>query len=189
MALLQDVCQVFLRVKDAVHPAAALEQQIWSFRDRQAGFLHSADEATNRGVFRDRGSRNMSLQVSSGLVDSSGGRLNGGSGVATGICGVKFLGRNVQDSASPLFASDCNSNSVAVQSTTTVASKVPSSLQARSGDSCQPPIFPGDAFVRRDELLKPDVMSEVILLGAGALVFAILILILVVALTQTSAPV
>jgi hypothetical protein len=44
-------------------------------------------------------------------------------------------------------------------------------------------------FVRRDDLLKPDVMSEVILLGAGALVFAILILILIVVLTQASAPV
>jgi hypothetical protein len=32
--------------------------------------------------------------------------------------------------------------------------------------------------VRRDDLLKPDVMSEVILLGAGALAFVILILIL-----------
>jgi hypothetical protein len=37
--------------------------------------------------------------------------------------------------------------------------------------------------------LKPDVMSEVILLGAGALVFVILILILVVVLTRVSAPV
>jgi hypothetical protein len=43
-------------------------------------------------------------------------------------------------------------------------------------------------FVRRQDLLKPDVMSEVILLGAGALVFAILILILIVVLTQASAP-
>ena len=43
--------------------------------------------------------------------------------------------------------------------------------------------------MRRDDLLKPDVMSEVILLGAGALVFAILILILIVVLTQASAPV
>ena len=43
--------------------------------------------------------------------------------------------------------------------------------------------------MRRDELLKPDVMSEVILLGAGALVFAILILTLIVVLTQASAPV
>jgi hypothetical protein len=47
----------------------------------------------------------------------------------------------------------------------------------------------GGAFVRRDDLLKPDVMSEVILLGAGALVFVILILILVVVLTRVSAPV
>jgi hypothetical protein len=43
--------------------------------------------------------------------------------------------------------------------------------------------------VRRQDLLKPDVMSELILLGAGAVVFAILILILIVVLTQASAPV
>jgi len=43
--------------------------------------------------------------------------------------------------------------------------------------------------VRRQDLLKPDVMSEVILLGAGALIFVILILILVIAVTQASAPV
>ena len=46
----------------------------------------------------------------------------------------------------------------------------------------------GGAFAR-DELLKPDVMSEVILLGAGALVFAILTVTLIVVLTQASAPV
>lgn len=49
--------------------------------------------------------------------------------------------------------------------------------------------FSGRLFVRRDDLLKPDVMSEVILLGAGALVFAILILILFVVLTKAAAPV
>ena len=43
--------------------------------------------------------------------------------------------------------------------------------------------------MRREDLLKPDAMSEVILLGAGALVLAILILILVIVLTQASAPV
>jgi hypothetical protein len=43
--------------------------------------------------------------------------------------------------------------------------------------------------MRSDDLLKPDVMSEVILLGAGVLVFAILVLILIVVLTQASAPV
>jgi hypothetical protein len=46
-----------------------------------------------------------------------------------------------------------------------------------------------EVFLRRADLLKPDVMSEVILLGAGALVFAILILILIVVLTQASAPI
>jgi hypothetical protein len=43
-------------------------------------------------------------------------------------------------------------------------------------------------FMRSQDLLKPDVMSEVILMGAGGLVFAILILILIVVLTQASAP-
>ena len=46
-----------------------------------------------------------------------------------------------------------------------------------------------EVFLRRADLLKPDVMSEVILVGAGALVFLILILILVVVLTHTSVPI
>ncbi len=44
-----------------------------------------------------------------------------------------------------------------------------------------------EGFLRRDDLLKPDVVSELILIGVGTLVFAILILILVAVLTQTSA--
>jgi hypothetical protein len=47
----------------------------------------------------------------------------------------------------------------------------------------------GRFFLRRADLLKPDVMSEVILVGAGALVFLILILVLVVVLTHTSMPI
>jgi len=43
------------------------------------------------------------------------------------------------------------------------------------------------AFASRRPV-EADLMSEVILLGAGALVFLILILILVVVLTQASAP-
>jgi hypothetical protein len=43
--------------------------------------------------------------------------------------------------------------------------------------------------VRREDLLKPDVMSEIILLGAGALIFVILMLILVVVLTESAAPI
>ena len=43
--------------------------------------------------------------------------------------------------------------------------------------------------MRRDDLLKPDVISEVILLGAGVLVFAILILVLFIVLTNAAAPV
>jgi hypothetical protein len=49
--------------------------------------------------------------------------------------------------------------------------------------------IPLEAALRRDDLLKPDVMSEAILLGAGVLVFTILILILIIVLTQASAPV
>ena len=56
---------------------------------------------------------------------------------------------------------------------------------SKCGDSCEPPLIPeGGEFVRREDLLKPDVMSEVILLGFGALIFAILLLILVAAWTQ-----
>jgi hypothetical protein len=47
----------------------------------------------------------------------------------------------------------------------------------------------GDYFVRREDLLKPDVMSEIILLGAGALIFVILMLILIVVLTESAAPI
>jgi hypothetical protein len=41
--------------------------------------------------------------------------------------------------------------------------------------------------VRREDLLKPDVMSEVILIGVGALIFVILLLILLAAWTQAPA--
>jgi hypothetical protein len=46
-----------------------------------------------------------------------------------------------------------------------------------------------EVFLRRADLLKADVMSEVILVAAGALVFLILILILVAVLTHTSMPI
>ena len=42
--------------------------------------------------------------------------------------------------------------------------------------------------MRREDLLKPDVVSELILVVAGALVFVILILVLIAVLTQSSAP-
>jgi hypothetical protein len=45
----------------------------------------------------------------------------------------------------------------------------------------------GGGFVRREDLLKPDLMSEVILLGFGALIFGILLLILVAAWKQAPA--
>ena len=50
-----------------------------------------------------------------------------------------------------------------------------------------PPVLGEGDRVRREELLKSDSMSEVILLVAGLLVAVILLLILVVALTQPSA--
>jgi predicted permease len=40
--------------------------------------------------------------------------------------------------------------------------------------------------VRRDDLLKPDVVSELILLGVGALLLAILFLILIAVLARPS---
>jgi hypothetical protein len=43
--------------------------------------------------------------------------------------------------------------------------------------------------MRREDLLKPDGMSEAIVLGAGVVVFVILILILIVILTHTAKPV
>ena len=71
-----------------------------------------------------------------------------------------------------------------------MASRVRFYEKARSGDSrLHPPPIPLEGALRRDDLLKPDVVSEAILLGAGALVFTILILILIIVLTQASAPV
>ena len=71
-----------------------------------------------------------------------------------------------------------------------MASKVRFYLKARSGDSrLPPPPIPLEGALRRDDLLKPDLVSEAILLGAGALVLVVLILILVVVLTQASAPI
>jgi hypothetical protein len=43
--------------------------------------------------------------------------------------------------------------------------------------------------MRREDLLKPDGMSEAIVLGAGVVVFVILILILIIILTHTANPV
>ena len=48
-------------------------------------------------------------------------------------------------------------------------------------------LFFGGDLVRREDLLKPDLISEVILMVAGVLVFVILLLVLVVTLTQPSA--
>lgn len=43
--------------------------------------------------------------------------------------------------------------------------------------------------MRSDDLLKPDVMSEALLLGAGVCLFMILILLFLLVLTHASAPV
>jgi hypothetical protein len=40
--------------------------------------------------------------------------------------------------------------------------------------------------MHRDDLMKPDLLSEILLLGAGVLIFVTLIVILAVALTQTA---
>ena len=56
--------------------------------------------------------------------------------------------------------------------------------------SCRtsPANFSGGPLVRRQDLLKPDVMSEVIVVAMGAVLFAILILFLITVLTRTVAP-
>lgn len=40
--------------------------------------------------------------------------------------------------------------------------------------------------MHRDDLMKPDLLSEILLLGSGVLIFGPLILILVVALTRAA---
>jgi hypothetical protein len=47
-----------------------------------------------------------------------------------------------------------------------------------------PSNFVGRWYVRHQDYLKPDLMSEVMLLGFGALIFVILLLVLVAAWTQ-----
>jgi hypothetical protein len=39
--------------------------------------------------------------------------------------------------------------------------------------------------MRRDELMKPDLLGEIVLVGSGIVLFVPLLLILVIALTQT----
>jgi hypothetical protein len=39
--------------------------------------------------------------------------------------------------------------------------------------------------MRRDELMKPDLLAEIVLVGSGIVLFVPLLLILVIALTQT----
>jgi len=68
-----------------------------------------------------------------------------------------------------------------------MASRLLSQGQARSAvtrANLLLPFFGGRLFVRREDLLNPDLMSEVILLAAGLLVFAILLLIFLEAVTH-----
>jgi hypothetical protein len=73
-----------------------------------------------------------------------------------------------------------------------LASKVPSCVQARTatcGEPCHSSATLGRWPMRSEDLLKPDVISEVILVGTGALLFVVLIVILAIVVTQPSAPV
>ncbi len=96
----------------------------------------------------------------------------------------------MQVSATLLFAPVPNSNSVRATGQLTIGIKI--AVLFAGTNRVEPRATPLRSFgrwlLRREDLLKPDLMSEVILLGAGALVFLILILILVVVLTQASAP-
>lgn len=52
-----------------------------------------------------------------------------------------------------------------------------------------PSTFIGSALMRREDLLKPDGMSEAIVLSAGVIVFVLLIMLLIVVLTHAAIPV
>jgi hypothetical protein len=102
---------------------------------------------------------------------------------------VKELPAKLQDSATTRLPRASNPNGARQFNQLPVATEVQSQIHGMIGDSCPPPLqsFQGGAFMRRDDLLKPDLMSEVILLGFGALIFVILLLILVAAWTQAPA--
>jgi hypothetical protein len=53
--------------------------------------------------------------------------------------------------------------------------------QAGTGEGARPS---GRSEMLREELLKPDLLSEIVLLGSGALLFASLLLIVVTAITR-----
>jgi hypothetical protein len=85
-ALLQWAGQFLVRTKNAIYSAAALEQQIGLYRDRQSRFLHGADQAsdygisvTGREILLAEGTRIWNLGVG-----SSGGELSCGFAVNMG---------------------------------------------------------------------------------------------------------
>jgi hypothetical protein len=101
---------------------------------------------------------------------------------------MKQIVRKVHRSASTASTSDRNSNGFIVTHPPAWHRKCGSTFRHEAVTRAHLPLhLPGGCFLRRDDLLKPDVMSEVIVLGMGALVFAILILILILVLTQASA--
>ena len=101
---------------------------------------------------------------------------------------MKGVARKVHHSAGSASKSNRNSNSFTVTHPPAWHRKCGSTFRHEAVTRAHLPLhLPGRCFLRRDDLLKPDVMSEVIVLGMGALVFAILILILIVVLTQASA--
>jgi hypothetical protein len=101
----------------------------------------------------------------------------------------EVFARKVQDSARRRLSVPLRPTRVKPSQSTTVASKERFACRHDAVTRASLPFdFSRGGFMRSQDLLKPDVMSEVILMGAGGLVFAILILILIVVLTQASAP-
>ena len=71
-----------------------------------------------------------------------------------------------------------------------MALKVPSCSEGTTVTRAHLPLHSlSGALMRREDLLKPDGMSEAIVLGAGVVVFVILILILIIILTHAAVPV
>src|SRR5258708_2149537 len=97
---------------------------------------------------------------------------------------VKHFVRKVHVSANRVFAPSCNSNRSRRDITRAtwhqncrLLLRMPRRDARKPVLSPRPPMW--GSFVRRSDLLKPDLLSDIVLLGAGALIFALLVLIVV----------
>jgi hypothetical protein len=103
---------------------------------------------------------------------------------------VQQFVRKVQNSSRTCYLSDCKS--FCVRASQQSLGGIESVIVRIGMDGCAVTrALSSDRrwTLRRQDLLKPDVVSEAIVLGAGTLVFLILIVILAIVLTHTSVPI